>query len=65
MAEILCWSREESIDDFREKLNISPRIFTDSCNEPADGLLVLVQLSTGIVMSVGVVRSAPLRYPRD
>ena len=64
MAEILCWSREERIDDFREKLNVSPRIFTDSCNEPANGLLVLIQWSTRTVMSNGVNESAPLRHRR-
>lgn len=45
MAKILCWSREERIDDFRKKLNVSPRIFTHSYNEPGGGLLVLVQWS--------------------
>jgi hypothetical protein len=64
MAEVLCWSREERIDNFREKLDVSPCIFTDSCNEPTDGLLGLIMWSTPDVMSVGANVDAPLRYPQ-
>ncbi len=47
MAEILCWSREERIDAFRKKLNVSPRIFAYSGHETTSCLLVLIQWSTG------------------